>query len=789
MMKIAAGLLLFTVSLFGQVVPGRYILELSGAPAVTSTASVRALGLESRRAAVRQRQLDIRRQVPQHGGQVIESLDTVYNGLIVTVPEARAAELSQIPGVVAVHKVYRVRPVLDHALPLHKVPDAWATLPLGQNSAGAGVKIAMIDSGIDVNHPAFATALPPVSGFPKVLADVDTAYTNSKIIVAKNYTTLLGVGGEPTADDTDGHGSGTSMAAAGGPVVSPYASMSGVAPMAYLGNYKVLASGSSTTDLIAKAIDDAVADGMDVINISLGSFVTSFADIAPDEPSIASIEAASKAGVIVVVSAGNSGPGATTIGNFASAPSAVSVGAMLNDRVLFYSVAVSGVPPYEAFPGNGPDPGQAISGTLFDVTKLDPTGLACSPLPAGSATGMVVLVLRGNCFFDEKINNAAAGGAAAVIVYNSPTGTPNTLMDVGSATLPAMFVNNPEGLDLKSRVAANSGLQVTLDFLGITPFAVTPGLSDFSSRGPSLGTTLKPDMVAVGEGIVTAAQKTYPDGESYDPSGYIDTAGTSFSSPLVAGAVAVLKSAHPGLTVQQYRSLLINHPGTIANLDGTPTTVSQAGSGMLNLAAAINGTVAANPTSISFGTGTGTINATVNLSLANVGAASDTFKITAKPAAGSPAPTVATDTVRLDPNGSQQVPVTLNASGLTAGEYQGYLQVTGTGGSTATIPYWFAVPGTAPAAISIVYSDFFDFSRSTAPGAIVFRIVDVAGLPLGNSDTPKVTVSAGGGTVRSVYKAGDIPGTYGVDLRTGTSNMQIDITVGSVTQSVVIPIF
>src|SRR5262249_2102747 len=142
MMRIAVGLVVFTISAFGQVIPGRYIVELSGDPAATSAAA-RAQVLTARRAAVRVPQLDIRRQCPQQGGQVIESLDTVYNGLIVTVPDARAAELAQIPGVIAVHPVHKVYPVLDHALPLHKVPDAWATLPLGQNSAGAGIKIGM----------------------------------------------------------------------------------------------------------------------------------------------------------------------------------------------------------------------------------------------------------------------------------------------------------------------------------------------------------------------------------------------------------------------------------------------------------------------------------------------------------------------------------------------------------------------------------------------------------------------------------------------------------------------
>ena len=102
------------------------------------------------------------------------------------------------------------------------------------------MKIALIDSGIDANHPAFSASLPALSGFPKVLYATDSLSTNSKIIVARNYTRLLPDGGEPDAGDHDGHGTGTAMAAAGGPVVSPYGPMSGVAPAAYIGNYKVL---------------------------------------------------------------------------------------------------------------------------------------------------------------------------------------------------------------------------------------------------------------------------------------------------------------------------------------------------------------------------------------------------------------------------------------------------------------------------------------------------------------------------------------------------------------------
>jgi len=81
--------------------------------------------------------------------------------------------------VLKVHPVHRVRPLLNHALPVHKVPDAWTALPLGQNSAGAGIKIGMIDGGIDVNHPAFSDPLPPVAGFPKVLVDSDMQFANA----------------------------------------------------------------------------------------------------------------------------------------------------------------------------------------------------------------------------------------------------------------------------------------------------------------------------------------------------------------------------------------------------------------------------------------------------------------------------------------------------------------------------------------------------------------------------------------------------------------------------------
>ncbi len=794
-MKTILLVLLSASATFAQVVPGRYILELSGDPASVAApqgarSAARAMAMAARRTAVQQLQASARTGVAARGGIVIASLDTVFNGLIVNIPDAHAADLLQIPGAVRLHAVRRVRPVLNHALPLHKVPDAWNLLPLGQSGAGAGIKIAMIDTGVDVNNPAFSDPLPPVDGFPKVLFASDTQFTNAKVIVAKNYTTLLPDGGDPDANDRDGHGTGTSLAAAGGAANTPYGPIMGVAPKAYIGSYKVLDASGGTTDVIVKAIDDAVADGMDVLNLSLGAYVTSYSDIAAGDVGQAAFARAAQAGVIVVVAAGNQGPAAGTISDYASSPDVITLASIHNDRSLGNAITLAGVAPYAAFSsGDGPNPGQVISGTLFDVTGLDSSGLACSPLPSGSVAGKIVLVLRGTCAFSNKLNDVAAGGALAIIVYNNPGGSifSSGSTSVGSATLPALFINQSDGADLKARAAQDSGLQVAMDFSGVTAFAARTDVSFFSSRGPSVGSALKPDLAAVGEEIVTGAQNSFSSGESYSASGFIDTNGTSFSTPLVAGAAAVLKGARPGLTVQQYRSLLINGAAPATASQGVAATVSQSGAGILNLAAAVSGTVAAYPTSLSFGAGAA-LHSTVQISLSNVGTASDTYTIQVVPAGSGPAPSISTSSLSLDPGAAQQVPVSLDASGLAAGEYSGNLLVTGTAsGSVASIPYWFAVPGSQPAGISILYQDYFDYARSSSSQAVVFRVVDAAGLPYTGPLRPQFTVT-GAGTVRNLYSAGDIPGTYAVDIRMGTVNMQLNFTIGSVSASVLIPV-
>ena len=121
-------------------------------------------------------------------------------------------------------------------------------------------------------------------------------------------------------------------------------------------------------------------------------------------------------------------------------------------------------------------------------------------------------------------------------------------MGVNKATLPASMISNSDGVEILQQLAQNPALTVTLTFT-LTPFGIsTNGLVSFSSQGPSVDFSLKPDLIAVGSNFYTAAQKFDPNGALYDPSGYTITQGTSFSAPLVSGAVALLKAARPGLT-------------------------------------------------------------------------------------------------------------------------------------------------------------------------------------------------------------------------------------------------
>src|ERR1022692_3312512 len=217
-------------------VPNQYIVEISGDPVAVHMVhhapgkSIQSEEAKQKRAQIREDRKPVQAQLEAAQAQILDSVDTVANAFIVNIPDAKAATLASIPGVIHVYPVRRFKLNLDHALPLHRVPQAWQQV--GLNNAGAGIKIGMIDTGIDIAHPGFQDpTMKAPSGFPLVNAASDLAFTNGKVIVARSYASLFQAPDpDPSARDHVGHGTATAMAAAGTQNTGPLATISGVAP-------------------------------------------------------------------------------------------------------------------------------------------------------------------------------------------------------------------------------------------------------------------------------------------------------------------------------------------------------------------------------------------------------------------------------------------------------------------------------------------------------------------------------------------------------------------------------
>ncbi|HZP93182.1 MAG TPA: S8 family serine peptidase [Burkholderiales bacterium] len=712
-------------ALFAQVVPDRYIVELTSRPAVGVA-----------RANARAEQARVRPALERSGARVLASLDTVANALIVAVPDTLAPRLAGVSGVARVHPVRLARPYLDHALALHKVSDAWAAIG-GSAHAGAGIKIAIIDSGIAQDHPAFQSstlAMPP--GFPRANSARDLAYTNNKVIVARNYVSL------GTPQDAFGHGTAVAMEAAGAPVAGPLGTITGVAPGAWLGSYKVYQNQDPFgEDTVLQAIEDAVNDGMDVINLSLG---VPLAERLPDDILVAAVERAAAMGVVVAVAAGNSGDTPSSIASPASAPSAIAVGASANDRMFAPALVRDGTTSYFAIPGYGPARATTVTAALADVAALDGTGQACLPLALQSLAGRIAMIARSPrnsqaCSFAYKLNNAQSAGAVAAIVYMNPDSPDVVTMDISTSTLPAVAVNPTFAENMRQQLRQGATPTLSIDFTTSSLPRDPNALASFSSRGPNVDLGIKPDLTATGAFIYTATQKTNPNSFLYGATGFLKEAdGTSFSAPLVSGAAALLKAARPGLTAAQYRSLLVNSAGPLA---GFP--VQWTGAGLLNASAALAGKAAVAPVSLGFGAGGGTADVSRDLLITNLGGANDTFTISADASVS-----LASNTVTVAAGATQNVAVRFSGSGLAPGSYQGFLRIRGTQSAVETVvPWWYGVPDRVPK-----YFAWLQAPDAGSPGTaqhIYFRITDLTGVPL-ISPAPVVRAVSLLGTVASV---------------------------------------
>lgn len=444
------------------------------------------------------------------------------------------------------------------------------------NIEGQGIKIGVIDTGIDYNHPDLLGYGP--SG--KVVGGYDYVNSNEKPL------------------DTNGHG--TEVAG----IISADGNFSGVAPESKLYAYKVSSTGEAvSSDYIVRAINQAVQDGVNVINISLGINKTN------DDIDNAIDEAVRK-GIVVVVAAGNNGPENDTIGSPGRDGSAITVGATYNN--LTSSLAATfqvGSKQYQVYPMIGSKmilgltQGKIVYGgygRLQDLKNVD-------------AKNSILLEERGSniegqkVYFAEKEKNAADLGAKALVVFNNETGIfvgelvePNK-NSTYSPRIPVISMSNEDGLDLKSRIAANAVGSLDIFF---HPDFVAP----FSSEGPVSPFYIKPDLVAPGVLINSTTL-----GGKYNV-----TSGTSFASPHVAGAAALLLQKHPGLSPGDVASLLVTTTDPVTDAYGKIFPISVAGSGRLNITRALESNVIINPHGLIFYLSYDNMSQTKNLHLQSI---------------------------------------------------------------------------------------------------------------------------------------------------------------------------
>jgi minor extracellular serine protease Vpr len=497
---------------------------------------------------------------------------------------------------------------------------------------GRGMKIAVVDTGVDRTSPFLAPGgFDYPAGFPKGPA----AFTSPKVIVARSFPgPNAGSKGRLPFDPTEPHGTHVAGIAAGdagtnAPAGSDHPALgglSGVAPRAWIGNYRVftvptpIGHVANTPEIVA-AFEAAVADGMDVINFSGGGAETDPANDAL----IAAVGNVAAAGVVPVIAAGNDRDdyGLGSVGSPGTAPDAISVAAVSNTHDFAPAATVTApgapaslqrIPVSRGAGGELPTAWARADQTVVDVGTISGTDgrpvdpFLCGPagnpnaghgtLPARSLAGAIALVSRGICTFSSKVERARAAGAVGVLLVDNRPGEANSVPEQES--LPTAMVADLDGAHLRAFMATSGG-RTRMRFPAAVQEVLTgrgATITSFSSAGPTdFGHRLKPDLSAPGGQILssTPPQTTGSTFSVFD--------GTSMATPHVAGAAALLLELHRGWTARQVKSALVS-TAAAAWADTAQTQeapVLLGGGGLVSLTAATVPRIFTDPTSLAYG--------------------------------------------------------------------------------------------------------------------------------------------------------------------------------------------
>ncbi|HXS52125.1 MAG TPA: S8 family serine peptidase [Usitatibacter sp.] len=662
------------------------------------------------------------------GGSVVATYQSAYDGIKVRIARNQLAQLAALPGVVAVKPLLLMKPSNVRSIPFIGAPTVWQNLGL----RGEGIKVAIIDTGIDYTHANF--------GGPGTIAAYDAALATDTLppdpaLIGPDAPRVKGgidlVGDDydagdpqhstphpdPNPLDCNGHGSHVAGTAAGSGVKAdgttyggPYDGTTsfapadwtigpGVAPRADLYSVRVFGCSGSTNETV-DAIDWAVDHDMDVINMSLGSpFGLS------DDPSAEASTNAAKAGIVVVTAAGNEGPNPYMVGSPSTGDGAISVAA--ND-------------PTQSFPGAHISiPGSTLTAIDANGFALPPSSvytvkytgnLGCSVADFGGplAPGTIAVVNRGTCARVAKAIFGQQAGAAAVAMINTDgtfppfegpiTSNPDDHVPF-TVTIPFLGVRGPVGNATSDggKLAAANGTLAT-----VTPTTLAnptfEALASFSSGGPRNGdSALKPEITAPGVNIFSTAVGT-GNGGQFD-------SGTSMATPHVTGVAALTVEAHPSWKVEDIKSAIVatGAPSKVANyavsLAGTGE-VQPASSTATQVVAHVNGDKFGAALSFGFDELTSDFSGTQTISLANNGASAATFNVAQARASGSPHTlTIGNSTITVPAHASATVNVKLQVAAATAGNSDAFRDVSGlveftpvsasdNGGIALRVPYY-----------------------------------------------------------------------------------------------------
>lgn len=668
-------------------------------------------------------QANARAAIEAAGGRVVTSFQSALNGVKVRIPGNRVAALRSVPGVIDVRRINTYMPENFLGVQRVQAPFAWSG---ARGVRGENIKVAIIDTGIDYTHAtfggpgteaafdaAFATSTAPADssmfgpGAPKVKGGIDLAGNDYN--PASADPAISTPAPDPNPLDCNGHGTHVAGTAAGFGVLldgSTYAGAydqsthqnafavgPGSAPRADLYAVKVFGC-TGGTNLVTEALEWAVDNDMDVVNMSLGSAFGT----AGTADAIATDNAVN-AGVVVVTSAGNNGPIDYVTGSPGSATRAIATAATpAVDSVR--TVDFDTTPVVNGVNANGADWDSPL--TLPVEVLRNPDGsvsLGCNAAEYVSAgvTGKLVVVTRGTCARVARAVFGQQAGAAAVVMINNAntlppfegpiTGNPDT-GEQYAVTIPFFGIRGAASND-DNLLVARDGTDITL-----TEGAPLPtGTATFSSMGPRTGDSfLKPDITAPGEAIVSAGIGT--------GNGPATLSGTSMASPHVAGVAALARQAHPTWAPGAIKSAIIN--------SGDPTNIGdyltrRNGAGTVNAAAATGTSAIAFGdslrTSLSFGLEEfkSAVERTKPITIKNTGSSAITFDATVTQQGSPHSAILSVNQVTVPARSERKVQLTLTVPAATAGnsdayrDAAGYVTFTPTGngnnGIALTVPY------------------------------------------------------------------------------------------------------